>query len=99
LAIFLASGWQRIIGRGFFEKQRMVFHPAVANAGNLVKIEDGCATVTGYKLPKATGSFVEPGRRECGLKPGSQDISAVTLVGPRTRGATSPTKRRMRPVR
>src|SRR5262249_18731865 len=36
------------------------FHPAVANAGNLVRIEDGCATVTGYKLPRATGSF--PGR-------------------------------------
>jgi hypothetical protein len=61
--------------RGWFSIQ------AVANAGNLVRIEDGCATVTGYKLPSATGFFVEPGRREKGLKPGSQDISAVTLVG------------------
>jgi hypothetical protein len=26
-------------------------HPTVINAGNLVRIEDGCATVTGYKLP------------------------------------------------
>ena len=77
----------------------MVIHPAVATAGNLVRIEDGCATVTGYKLPSATGFFMEPGRREKGLKPGSQDISAVTLVGPCSRGATSPTKRRMRPVR
>jgi hypothetical protein len=76
----------------------MVIHPAVANAGNLVKIEDGCATVTGYNLPSATGFFMEPGRREKGLKPGSQDISAVTLVGP-PHEATSPTKRRMRPDR
>ena len=30
----------------------MVCHPSnVINAGNLVRIEDGCATVTGYKLP------------------------------------------------
>ncbi len=77
----------------------MVFHPVVITAGNLVRIEDGCATVTGYKLPSATGFFVKPGRREKGLKPGSQDISVVTLVGLRTHGATSPTKRRMRPVR
>jgi hypothetical protein len=77
----------------------MVFHPAVATAGNLVKIEDGCATVTGYKLPSATGFFMEPGRREKGLKPGSQDISAVTLVRLCTYRAASPTKRRMRPGR
>ena len=47
-----------------------------------MRIEDGCATETGYNLPSATGFFMEPGRREKGLKPGSQDISLVTLVGP-----------------
>ena len=31
---------------------------AVVNAGNLVRIEDGCATVTGYKLPRPLVQFV-----------------------------------------
>ena len=35
----------------------MVSHPIVINAGNLVKIEDGCATVTGYKLPSPLVPF------------------------------------------
>jgi hypothetical protein len=30
----------------------MALPSAVASAGNLVKFEDGCATVTGYKLPE-----------------------------------------------
>jgi hypothetical protein len=34
----------------------------------------------GLQTPIATGSFGEPGRREQGPRPGSQDISAVTLV-------------------
>jgi hypothetical protein len=45
---FLAQGLEKAKFTMFFENQGWIFHPAVANAGNLVKIEDGCATVTGY---------------------------------------------------
>ena len=37
-------------------------------SGNPVKIGNGCATVTGYKLPGPL--VVRPGRRECGSRLG-----------------------------
>ena len=75
-------------------------HPTVASAGNLVKFEGGCATVTGYKLPSplvppsgAGKEEVRPETRKSGHQPGS------TLVGSRPRATASPSKRRMRPAR
>ena len=45
----------------------MVLFKLQLNAGNLVRIEGGCATVWGYKLPDAT--VQNTGRRKPGLKP------------------------------
>jgi hypothetical protein len=75
-------------------------HPAVASAGNLVKFEGGCATVTGYNLPRPLGPPCGTGKagvRSDTRKSGHQ--LGYMLVGSRPRGATSPSKRRMRPDR
>jgi hypothetical protein len=56
----------------------MVRHPVVVNAGNLVRIEDGCATVRGYKLPSATGR--RTGKAGARFEAPSQYISLTTLV-------------------
>lgn len=48
-------------------------------SGNPVKIGDGCATVTGYKLP--TPLIVRSGRRERGHTR-SQDTDLIVLVRP-----------------
>lgn len=47
-----------------------------------MKIGDGCATVTGYKLPLATASLENERRREGGseVNARSQDIGLVVLV-------------------
>jgi len=47
-------------------------------SGNPVKIGDGCATVTGYRLPKPL-AVIRPGRRERG-KARSQDTGLNALV-------------------
>jgi hypothetical protein len=47
-------------------------------SGNPVRIGDGCATVTGYKLPKPL-AVIRPGRRERG-KARSQDTGLNALV-------------------
>lgn len=49
--IVLAKIFLRLKVPALFETQRMVRHPSRPNQGNPVKIRDGCATVTGYKLP------------------------------------------------
>jgi hypothetical protein len=50
------------------------------NAGNLVKIEGGCATVTGYKLPHATVPHVRDGKAEARFEAPSQDTGSSVLV-------------------
>jgi hypothetical protein len=50
-----------------------------SNAGNLVRIEGGCATVTGYKLRKATVPSGD-GKAEARLEARSQDIGSIVLV-------------------
>ena len=75
-------------------------HPTVASAGNLVKFEGGCATVTGYNLPSPLvppSGAGKAGVRSETRKSGHQH--GYTLVGSRPRGAASPSKRRMRPAR
>ena len=47
-------------------------------SGNPVRIGDGCATVTGYKLPKPLAA-IQPGRRERGHAR-SQDTDLIALV-------------------
>jgi hypothetical protein len=61
-----------------------------------VRIGDGCATVTGYKLPKPLVP-PGPGRRERGQAP-SQDIGLVVLVEVPEFGTDFSVKRRMRPA-
>jgi hypothetical protein len=71
----------------------------IAAAGNLVKIKDGCATVKGYKPPMPLDSF-EFGKAGARHETPSQDINAAVLVGMAVLPpSTSPSKRRMRPVR
>src|SRR5215475_14160828 len=64
------------------------------DAGNAVRIGDGCATVTDDKLPKPPGT----GRRERGLSPKSGYRSGCARQLREFRGDFS-AKRRMRPVR
>src|SRR5688572_30338998 len=47
-------------------------------SGNPVRFGDGCATVSGYKLPLATDARAS-GRRERGQAP-SQDTGLIVLV-------------------
>src|SRR5678810_1288178 len=67
-------------------------------SGNPVRIGDGCATVTGYKLPEPLVHHSEPGRREQGYAP-SQDTGLIALVWWDLFPTASPSKRRMRPAR
>jgi hypothetical protein len=54
-----------------------------SNAGNAVRIGDGCATVSDYKLPEATVGFVRAGGKAgVRFEVRSQDIGLIALVGP-----------------
>jgi hypothetical protein len=75
-------------------------------SGNLVKVEDGCATVKGYKLPRATVVCVRrtDGKAGARLRPKSGYRFGCARRGSLTPAAgveppTSPSKRRMRPAR
>src|SRR5580704_6390596 len=74
-------------------------HSIVVKAGNPVKIGDGCATVTGYNLPKPLVPRSGAGKagerfetRKSGHQPGYARRAGLFP-------ATSPSKRRMRPAR
>ena len=76
-------------------------------SGNPVKIGDGCATVTGYKLPQPLVSQ-EAGKAGARFQARSQDIGLAVLVmvvridwplACPSRRPTSPSKRRMGPAR
>ena len=77
-------------------------------SGNPVRIGDGCATVTGYKLPQPLVSL-ETGKAGARFQARSQDIGLAVLVMAvragqawtpvRPQRPTSPSKRRMRPAR
>ena len=71
----------------------MVRHYHNQTSGNPVKIGDGCATVTDYKLPLATVPLkrAEAGRRERGYAR-SQDIGLVVLVVAPETEPTSPSR-------
>src|SRR5438094_7358442 len=84
----------------FFESDGLSVHLHHGQAsGNPVRIGDGCATVTGYKLPQPLVSRLRD--REGGSEVGSPK-SGYRFVcarrGPAGAGPTSPSKRRMRPV-
>ena len=87
--------------KAFFETGefiRQLLHKHAS--GNPVKIRDGCATVTGYKLSRP---LEVPGRRERGHAR-SQDIGLLVLVVVRAgrwfrfAQADFSVKRRMRPA-
>jgi len=64
----------------FFETDGPVVHPHHSQmSGNPVKIGDGCATVTGNKLPKP---LVSSEARKAGVRllARSQDIGLAVLV-------------------
>jgi hypothetical protein len=64
----------------FFETDGPVVHPQhCQTSGNPVKIGDGCATVTGYKLPKPLVS-PETGKAGARFQARSQDIGLAVLV-------------------
>jgi hypothetical protein len=67
------------------------------NAGNLVRIEDGCATVTGYEFPEPLREL--SGKAETRFEASSQDtgLAVLVVVLRNSAGPTSPSKRRMRP--
>jgi len=64
-------------------------------SGNPVRIGDGCATVTGYKLPQPLVTSREGGSEDGGPKSGYRFDCARR--GPAGAGPTSPSMRRMRP--
>ena len=66
-------------------------------SGNPVRIGDGCATVTGYKLPQATAR--KSGKAGARPSPESGYRSDSARHGSARAGPASPTKRRMRPAR
>jgi hypothetical protein len=79
----------------FFESDGHVVHLHHSQAsGNPVRIGDGCATVTGYKLPLATASLKDERRREGGseVNARSQDIGLVVLVVAPETELTSPSR-------
>jgi hypothetical protein len=76
----LAGTRQRGRKEGFFETDGLVVHPQHRQAsGNPVRIGDGCATVTGYRLPKP---LVPRGTGKAGARfqARSQDIGLTVLV-------------------
>jgi hypothetical protein len=56
---------------------RSIAQSTQLNAGNLVKIEDGCATVRGYEFPRP---LLACGKAETRLEASSQDTGLVVLV-------------------
>ena len=66
----------------FENGEREFIFIAAKCSGNPVRIRNGCATVTGYKLPAATESFTLSECREGGseVKARSQDTGLVALV-------------------
>ncbi len=84
----------------FFEMPMDIFtHPSLHSqaSGNLVKIGDGCATVTGYKLPQP---LLTHQKREGGSEVKPQVRISVWLCSSRSPefGANFSVKRRMRPA-
>src|SRR5712671_2111234 len=74
------------------------FHLSHSQAsGNPVRIGDGYATVTGYKLPRPLVSR-EAGKAGARSHARSQDIGLVVLVVVPLRGTNFSVKRRMRPA-
>ena len=64
----------------FFETDGPVVHPHHSQmSGNPVKIGDGCATVTGYKLPQPLVSR-RTGKAGARIQAPSQDIGWAVLV-------------------
>jgi hypothetical protein len=102
----LANGQGMLKRQTFFEKRgrpgkatRLPGNPLqdIQASGNLVKIEDGCATVTGYKLPRPLVG--QPaGKAGARSNARSQDIGLVVLVMIPLRGIDFSVKRRMRPA-
>src|ERR1041385_4132110 len=68
-------------------------------SGNPVKIGDGCATVTGYKLPQPLVCLIETGKAGVRFKPGVRISVWLCSSWLRSTDPTSPSKRRMRPAR
>ena len=66
----------------FENGEREFIFIAAKCSGNPVRIRNGCATVTGYKLPEATVSFAFGECREGGseVQARSQDTGLVALV-------------------
>ncbi len=72
--------------RLFFETDGLAVHPKHRQAsGNPVRIGDGCATVTGYKLPKPLVSR-RTGKAGARFQARSQDIGLAVLVMARSNG-------------
>jgi hypothetical protein len=74
----------RVVGRcrnpSFFESDGCFVHLDHSQAsGNPVKVGDGCATVTGYKLPQPLVSQ-ETGKAGARFQARSQDIGLAVLV-------------------
>jgi hypothetical protein len=64
----------------FFETDGLIVHLQHRQlSGNPVRIGDGCATVTGYKLPQPLVS-VETGKAGARFQARSQDIGLAVLV-------------------
>src|SRR5436309_6665706 len=79
----------------FFESDGLSVHLHHSQAsGNPVRIGDGCATVTGYKLPQPLVCLIEIGKTGVRFKPGVR--ISVWLCSSRFRSTepTSPSKRR-----
>lgn len=69
------SGWSRPMAFGGWTgcRRRMGY-------GNPVRIGDGCATVTDYRLPRPLNDASRSGRRERGLKSEVRISTPVVLV-------------------
>ena len=69
------------MGRVFFETDGPVVHQLHRQtSGNPVKIGDGCATVTGYKLPQPLVLPCKAGKAGARFQAPSQDIGLAVLV-------------------
>jgi hypothetical protein len=77
---FLAGAGEPTTNEVFFETGGLVVHHQhCQTSGNPVRIGDGCATVTGYKLPEPLVSS-ETGKAGVRFQARSQDIGLAVLV-------------------
>ena len=77
---FLARAGEGTTNGLFFETGGLVVHHQhCQTSGNPVRIGDGCATVTGYKLPEPLVSS-ETGKAGVRFQARSQDIGLAVLV-------------------